>query len=135
MKKYLFLLLLFLIYIMCIINSNADKVSKEVKTDNYGAVSVFIKYDKGINSFELKKIFDNYSDSYYITDFNINDNDILVSCSDFDSCINDIYSIYDSDFETKYIASGFRINSISFLAYKENIEDYLSKYDIVYKTY
>ena len=135
MKKYLFLLLLFLIYIMCIINPKANKVSKEVKTDNYGAVSVFIKYDKGINSFELKKIFDNYSDSYYITDFNINDNDILVSCSDFDSCIKDIYSIYDSDFETKYIASGFRINSISFLAYKENIEDYLSKYDIVYKTY
>ena len=125
MKKYLFLLLLFLIYIVCIINSNTNKVSKEVKTDNYGAVSVFIKYDNGINSFELKKIFDNYNDS----------NDILVSCSDFDSCINDIYAIYDSDFETKYMTSGFRINSISFLAYKENIEDYLSKYDIVYKTY
>ena len=85
---------------------------------------------------KLKKVFDNYNDSYYITNFNINKNDdILVSCSDFNKCINDIYTTYDSSFETKYIASGFKINSVSFLAYKDNIEKYLSKYNVAYKIY
>lgn len=135
MRKYLFLLFLFLIYIICILTPHTNKVSNEV-IDDYGLVSVFIEYDKGVNSFELQKVFDNYNDSYYITNFNINSNDdVLVSCSDFDKCVNDIYTIYDYDFETKYIASGFKINSVSFLAYKDNIEKYLSKYNVAYKIY
>lgn len=135
MRKYLFLLFLFLIYIICIFTQNTSKVSNEI-LDDYGVVSVFIKYNNGVNCFELKKVFDNYNDSYYITNFNINKNDnILVSCSDFNKCINDIYTTYDSSFETKYIASGFKINSVSFLAYKDNIEKYLSKYNVAYKIY
>lgn len=135
-RKYLFLLFLFLVYIICILTPHNNKVSNDV-IDDYGAVvSVFIEYDKGVNSFELQKLFDNYNDSYYIINFNINSNDdVLVSCDNFDMCVNDIYTVYDSDFETKYIASGFKINSVSFLAYKENIEKYLSKYNIAYKTY
>ena len=134
-KKYLFLLLLLIIYVTISLKPRTVKVlSYEDKTKS-GVLPVVISYETGENCNDLKEFFDLYKDEYYVSSLNVNDNEIPVSCTNFNTCIKQVYEYFDNDFEVKYMATGFKINEVRFLAYKENIKGYLSENSIVFNTW
>lgn len=134
MKKYLFLLFLFFVYLMLV---SFPKTTKVLSYDDkkYGVVNVTMSFEDGINSNDLKLLFDNYNKEYQVYNINVRDGDILVSCSDFDNCLKVVYELNNKDFEISYVVNGFRVNNVSFLAYKEEIDKYLYNKGIVYKTW
>lgn len=135
MKKYLFLLLLLIIYLMLISFPKTAKVTYYDNKKNSSIVTVMLNYENGINSKDLEKLFENYSKEYYVTKLKVNKKELDVSCSNITSCIDNVYKLSDPDFETNYIATGFKINKIYFLAYKQEIEKYLKAKDVTYETW
>lgn len=133
-KKYLFLLLLLIIYVMISLKPKTVKVLSYEDKNKSGVLPVVINYETGENCNDLKKFFDLYKNEYFVSSLIINDNEIPVSCTNFDVCIKQVYEYFDNDFETKYMATGFRINEVHFIAYKENIKEYLSENNIVFNT-
>lgn len=134
MKKYLFLLFLFFLYLTVVsLPKTASVLSYDDKQS--GVVNVMISFDGGINSNDLKLFFDNYNKEYKVYNINVKDGDILVSCSDFDNCLKMVYELNNEDFETSYLVNGFMVNDVSFLAYKEEIDEYLYNKSFVYKTW
>lgn len=135
MKKYLFLLFLLLIYFILLLFPKTNNVLSYDDNGEKGVISVVINYDNGINSNDLKTFFDKYNKEYYVLKMEVNSDELLVSCSDFSSCISDVYKINDNDFEINYISTGFRINKVYFIAYKEEIEPYLNSKNVIYETW
>ena len=133
MKKYLFLLFLLLVYFILLSFPKTNNVLSYAD-ERTGVISVVLNYDNGINSKDLKLFFDKYDKEYYVFKMDVNNNETLVSCSDFNDCISDVYEISDNDVETNYMATGFKINKVYFIAYKEDIEPYLIEKNIVYGT-
>lgn len=135
MKKCLFLLFLLVIYFILTLSPKTKDVLSYEDLKNDGVVMIEIKYENGVNSKELKTLFDDYDGEYYVSKLDINGEEIMVSCSNFKKCIDDIYAFNNLEFETNYIVAGFRITSIYFIAYRDEIEKYLSYNNVVYKTW
>lgn len=126
--------LLVVYFILMLSPKTADVLSYEdLKKD--GVVMVKINYENGINSKDLKTLFDAYDGEYYVSKLDFNGDEIIVSCSEFKKCIDDIYTFNDLEFETNYIATGFKITGVYFIAYRDEIEKYLSSKNVVYKTW
>lgn len=134
MKKYLFLLFLLLIYFILLLFPKTNKVLS-YDDEQTGIINVILNYDSGINSKDLKLFFDGYNKEYYVFKIDINNNETSVSCSDFEKCISDVYKMSDNDFETNYMATGFRINKVYFIAYKDEIEPYLIDKKAIFETW
>lgn len=114
MKKYLFLILLFILYIF--LKSNI-KV-KPVINYNVNDGERKIIFENGININELKNKLLNYEGKYLITKIN----DIEVKCSYINECINQIYEQEDKYFEEKNIVNGFKVDNI--VIYTEDYFDF-----------
>lgn len=126
---------LLVVYFILMLSPKTIGVLSYEDLEKDGVVMVKINYENGINSKDLKTLFDAYSGEYYVSKLDIDGEEIIVSCSDFKKCIDDIYSFNNSEFETNYIATGFRITGVYFLAYRNEIEKYLSSNNVIYKTW
>lgn len=135
MKKYLFLLLLLIIYVMISLKPKTVKVLSYEDKNKSSVLPVVISYEVGENSNDLKNFFDSYNDEYYVSLLNVNDNDISVSCTNFDKCIKQVYEYFDNDFEVNHMATGFKIDEVHFIAYKEEVKEYLAKNKVVFNTW
>lgn len=133
MKKYLFLLFLFFFYIILIARPKTKEVVLYDDTNKSDVVILTLKFENGINSKDLNKIFELYDKEYFITKINTKSNDILVSCDKFSDCINDIYAQKESKFEEDTIASGFKIDKLTIISHNDYITSFLKKYDISYE--
>lgn len=130
MKKYLFLLFLFVIYLIIIIKPKTSNVFLSNEMNKNGVSSYTINFDLGINSNDLKKIFDLYDNDFLIT----NINDFNVKCSNFNDCIKEIYEQENISFEINYLINGFKINSIEIITY-DDINNFLFENKIVHSIY
>lgn len=114
MKKYLFLILLFTIYICLTFKDNTHPVLNYEENSNERK----IVFENGINTNDLKLKLLKYDGKYLITKIN----DIEVKCSYIDKCINQIYEQEDRYFEEKNIANGFKVDNI--VIYTEDYFDF-----------
>ena len=116
MKKYLFLLSLFIVYLF-LVNKNdvSPAISYENKYDgNVSDISIY--FSNGINSNSIKKVFDGYNSDYYVYKIKLKDKDVAVSCSNIDSCLKEVYESEDKSFEILFLVTGFNVQEISMLA-------------------
>ncbi len=133
MKKYLFLLSLFIVYLF-LVNKNdvSPAISYENKYDgNVSDISIY--FSNGINSNSIKKVFDGYNSDYYVYKIKLKDKDVAVSCSNIDSCLKEVYESEDKSFEILFLVTGFNVQEISMLAYTDSIVPFLSENDLTYK--
>lgn len=133
MKKYLFLLFLFIVYVFLMIrNYSVPAVSYENRYDD-NILNITINFENGINSKSLKTMFDDYKKDYYIYSMKIKNDDVKLSCAYINDCLNEIYKEEDNIFNIMYGASGFKIDSVNLLAYKNEIENFLNMNNLSYK--
>lgn len=133
MKKYLFLLFLFIIYLALQFNNKTEYSFSEVNGSNSNVIETELIFDNGINSKELNNLFNSYDGQFYIKEIYTLDNTYEVSCENYNECINQIFSFNDTSFNSKYITTGFSIKKIILLAYNDEIIPFLSNNGIVYK--
>ena len=127
MKKYLFLLFLFIIYLL-ICSVNDDKVVNVASYNKkYSTNTYILNFNNGINSKVFEDIIKNYEKEIYIYKIN----DTKGSCNNFNDCIKDIYTMNDYNFEINYIASGFKIDKIELIS-DYSIEKFLDDNNINY---
>ena len=134
MKKYLFLLFLFIIYLLLtiIVNSRTKPVISYNK-ENESVISILLKFEDGINSKKLSDLFNSYNNEYYIYNIKLKNENIDLSCNHVDSCLEEIFSQEDNYFGMLNITNGFKINEVEFLAYKDEIFYFLDKNKLVYE--
>ncbi len=134
MKKYLFLLFLFIIYIFLIISDKSKPVISYDDVNNYGVSTVDITFEDGISSNKLDKLFNKYSDEYLVTNMKLKNNgDYKLSCNYISKCIKDIYAEEDNYFNVTYISNGITITDMTLIAYTDNITEFLNQNNIYYK--
>lgn len=134
MKKYLFLLFLFTIYIFLIISNRSKPVISYDDVNNYGVSMVDITFEDGISSNKLDKLFNKYSDEYLITNIKLkNNSEYKLSCNNIGKCIKDIYDEEDNYFNVTYISNGITITHMTLISYTDNISSFLNKNNIYYK--
>lgn len=135
MKKYLFLLFLFIVYLLLIIRNNT--LSKPVvyydKKYKNGVCDLTLEFNNGINSKDIDKLFSNYNNEYYIYSIGLKDKEIKLSCDNISNCLKSIFDQEDNVFGMLNINNGFRINKINFITDKEKIIKYLNANEIVYE--
>lgn len=134
MKKYLFLLFLFLTYILLILKNNLS-TEPVISYDNESGnvVDVVLKFEDGINSKILSNLFKNYDKEYYVYGINLDNEKIDLSCNKIDICLEEIFSQEDNDFSMLNITSGFKIDTVKFIAYKDEIVPFLDRNELVYE--
>lgn len=133
MKKYLFLLLLFIIYLILLQLSDEDEVISYDELNTGSAVNVLVSFENGINSNNLSTLFNNYNKEYYVYALKVNDDKINLSCDLIDDCINEVYDEENNLFYLKYLTSGFKVDEIEFIAYKDEVLPFLNKNNLAYK--
>lgn len=134
MKKYLFLLFLFIIYIFLIISDDSKPVIYYDNANDYGVSTVDLTFEDGISSNNIEKLFNKYKDEYFIMYIKLkNDNEYKLSCNNINKCIKDIYDEENNYFNTTYISNGISITKMTLLAYNDKITDFLNENDIYYK--
>lgn len=136
MKKYLFLLFLIGVYALILFNNKDNKTSNVISyldENRNAAITVKIKFKDGINSNNLKKLFYTYDKDYYIFNIYADKEDIKVSCDSIDWCIDSVYEEKDEYFYKSRLTSGFKIDSISLLAYKEEIIPFINNNNLDYE--
>lgn len=132
MKKYLFILFLFLIYIILKLSPIKKQMSYELNNYNNSYVYALIYFNNGINSYDLKQKLSSYDFEYYINKIKVNDNMQEVSCSKLIKCLNQLYSINTLEFEEKYLINGFKITEIYIISDKQKLEKNFKNNDIKY---
>lgn len=132
MKKYLFLLFLFCIYILLIIFPKADEVVSYNNVSTGSVVNLSLEFENGINSMNLNNLLNSYDEKYLIKKINIEDTNVNVLCDEFNKCVNQIYEQMNSDFEQKYLISGFKISSIDMISDKDYITNFFDNKNITY---
>ena len=75
----------------------------------------------------------NYNKEYYVYALKVNDNKINLSCDLIDDCINEVYDEENNLFYLKYLTSGFKVDEIEFIAYKDEVLPFLNKNNLAYK--
>ncbi len=133
MKKYLFLIGLFILYLILIINHDSTKEMVLYKNDyNQSVIDVTAKFNTGINSKKLINLFDDIKSNYYVYKISYDDKSIKTSCNKIEDCIYDIYDEESNLFDTIYLVNGFSIKDVSFLSDTNNIITFLDDNDIKY---
>ena len=127
MKKYLFLLFLFCFY-LSLINHPKTKQTLSYDNNEKGIILCNVNFNNGINSNNLVNLLNSYQDEFLINMIN----DIKVSCNEVDICIKQVYEQMDYDFESDYIANGFKINTIKIITSSEKINKFLNKNKLNY---
>lgn len=117
MKKYLFLLFLFCIYLSLINKKQVLPVSSYVSDETSSIKKVTLKFENGINSNDLISNFNEYQDYYFVQSIKLESGIINVKCDDLTECINDIYEEKNEDFNLMYVTNGFKIKEITYLIY------------------
>lgn len=135
MKKYLFLLFLLVFYFILIITPETTNVLSYDDKEKVGVVTVVIDYKNGVNSNDLVLFLNNYNNEYFVTDLKISNYEIPVSCEEFNECINEVYEYFDKEFLLNHLTTGFKVDSISFIAYKDEVEKYLQDNKVDYEIY
>ena len=130
MKKYLFLLFLFFVYLILI--SNPKTISTFKEDNNYSINEFYIYFNNGLNSKKIGSLLDGYSDDYLIKEIFIKNRKTSISCSNFKKCEKNIYDILDNEFEIKNIASGFKVDKMLIITNKEKIKHFLTLRNINY---
>ena len=132
MKKYLFLLGLFILYLFLNFNNKTEPVLSENNRYDNGVSEVTIKFDTEINCNNLEKKFSAYENDYYVKQMVIKDKTINISCNDFKKCIDDVYEEENNIFLINYISNGFSVKEVTFLAYTDEIIPFLNTNDFNY---
>ena len=132
MKKYLFLLGLFILYLFLNFNNKTEPVLSENNRYDNGVSEVTIKFDTEINCNNLEKKFSAYENDYYVKQMVIKDKTINISCNDFKKCIDDVYEEENNIFLINYISNGFSVKEVTFLAYTDEIITFLNTNDFNY---
>lgn len=132
MKKYLFLLGLFILYLFLNFNNKTEPVLSENNRYDNGVSEVTIKFNEEINCNNLEKKFSAYENDYYVKQMVIKDKTINISCNDFKKCIDDVYEEENNIFLINYISNGFSVKEVTFLAYTDEIIPFLNTNDFNY---
>lgn len=135
MKKYLFLLVLFIIYIGLLLFDDKSNDVVVLEDLQKGAYKVSIEFDNGINSNDLKALFDDYDKNYFVYLFLLNNKRLDLSCDSIEQCIKNVYDVNDNDFYLKYVTNGFKIDEVELIAYKDEILSFLNKNNLTYKLF
>ena len=129
MKKYLFLMFLFIVYLWVSNVSVTKPVISYEEPLKSSVRNVLIKFNNGINSKNLSNLFISYDDDYYVEKIN----NTFVSCDEINSCLKIIYDEKNEEFSNVYLANGFRVNEVNILTYLESIKTFLEANDINYE--
>lgn len=132
MKKYLFLLFLFFIYVFLSIYPKTSEVV-QYNTYEHSILASQIEFPSGMNSNSLNNILKKYKKEYVVSNIDIGKTGINVLCEDFNNCINQIYEQCDSLFELNTLVSGFKINKINIITYNDYLVNFLDEQNINYK--
>ena len=114
MKKYILLLFLFFVYIILSINNNKTTLVS-IQNSNISVDVLDIEFVKGINSNNLKNIFEKYKYDYLINKFFLDKNEVTMKCNNISNCIDD-----------------FQIKKISIVTYKKEFTRLLKDNDVSY---
>lgn len=126
MKKYLFLLLLLIVYVILNVKDDTRKVSYEMNDNDIYINSYRLKFPVGINSNDLINKLSNYNDDILINKIN----NIDVKCENINDCIKQFYQQMNEEFIMKNISS-FKIDSIEFIAYESDIKTFLENENLI----
>lgn len=135
MKKYFFLLFLFIIY-LCLVINNKTLVEPVISYDDKykdGVCDVTLEFEEGINSNHLVNLFNSYNDEYYIYGLSLKNKNLKLSCTNIENCIKNVYEQEDEFFSLINISSGFKVEEINFLAYENEVIKYLDDNNLAYK--
>lgn len=132
MKKYLFLLFLLFFYLFIINTNKTENVISYIDKNNQSVLDVTIMFENGINSKKLEGDFNKYKDEYFIYNIVVNKKEFNVKCSDIKSCINSIYAEESYLFDETYLATGFKVDSIKIIGYKNKLNDFLDYNNFTY---
>ena len=133
MKKYLFLLFLFIIYIVLTISNKSMPALSYNDINNKGMIEYEISFKDGINSNKVIDLFNNYKDEYYINLIKLKNNtSYKLSCDNIKICINYIYKNESYDFNIKYLTSGFNISSVNLISYNLDVKSIFDDKNIEY---
>ena len=133
MKKYLFLLFLFILYIILITYHESKPVISYDNVHDYGVSSYNIIFEDGINSNKLIELFNNYDDEYLVTSIILSDkNNYKLSCNFIKTCISNINEQETEEFKINHI-NGFNISNITLISNSNKITNFLNSNDIYYK--
>lgn len=126
---------LFIVYIILILRNNTLIVPTISYEDRYntGVSDIIIKFDNGINSKKLNELFKKYDSEYYVYRINFKNKDIKLSCNNINNCLKQVYEEENNIFNIIYNASGFKIDSVSLIAYEDEITSFLDKNNLVYE--
>lgn len=132
MKKYLFLVGLFVVYLILSFNNKSVPVLSYQNKYDDGVSTVNIIFNEGINSKSISDLFDGYKNEYYVEQIKLNSEDVSVSCTNINDCLNKIYDEHSERFNVLYMPNGFSVKEISLLAYTDEIISFLDKNNLVY---
>ena len=132
MKKYLFLVGLFVVYLILSFNNKSVPVLSYQNKYDDGVSTVNIIFNEGINSKSISDLFDGYKSEYYVEQIKLNSEDVSVSCTNINDCLNKIYDEHSERFNVLYMPNGFSVKEISLLAYTDEIISFLDKNNLVY---
>lgn len=135
MKKYLFLLVLLMFYFILTITPKTINVLSYDDEEKVGVVKILINYKNGVNSNDLLLFFNDYNKEYFVSYLKIGNHEIPVSCEEFNECVNEVYEYFDKEFMLEHLIAGFKVDGISFIAYKDEIEKYLKDNKVDYTIY
>ena len=131
MKKYILLLFLFFVYIILSINNNKTTLVS-IQNSNISVDVLDIEFVKGINSNNLKNIFEKYKYDYLINKFFLDKNEVTMKCNNISNCIVDFLSTNYNDNYYDYLLNGFKIKKISIVTYKKEFTRLLKDNDVSY---
>ena len=122
MRKYLFLLALFFIYVILILKKQ-DTTLVNYSSDNINSVkTVTLKFENGVNYKDLINYFNINNNYYFVENIQVDNNMYEVKCNKIERCIKSIYEQENEEFNNKYIASGFLISSVTYLTYDSELK-------------
>lgn len=133
MKKYLFLLFMFIFYLGLIVNKKTGTKSVMVYDDfNKNVIKIEVLFSKGQNINQIIKTFKSYNDDYQI--LKVETFKKSYDCHEkINDCVKNIYDQENSNFNKIYISSGFSVKSVDVIANKNSISKFLQKNNLVYK--
>ncbi len=132
MKKYLFLIGLFVVYLILSFNNKSVPVLSYQNKYDDGVSTINIIFNDGINSKRMSDLFSKYKNEYYVEQIKLNSEEVSVSCTNINDCLNKIYDERSELFNVLYMPNGFSIKGISLLAYTDEIIPFLDQNNLIY---
>ncbi|MEG2311638.1 MAG: hypothetical protein RSB72_02955 [Bacilli bacterium] len=133
MKKYFFLLFLFIIYLI-IINTKTKEVNIETNDVlNKNVIEVTINFINGINSKKLGDTFENYNREVKFKKIETNNDVYDLSCNKISSCQKEILDTFEDEKNFLYLTNGLLIKKVNLVSYKEDLVKFLEYNKFDYK--